>query len=132
MPALLMKPCVLFLLLFVAHSFGETLLIPRGADWKFLDDGSNPGLKWAAPGFDDHAWKSGLAPLGYGDKAGLGTVLRFGPNPRKKFITSYFRRKFVIKDPAEIFGLRFSLRRDDSAVVYLNGREVRRSGMPAG
>ena len=127
-----MKSCLLIALLLVTHAFADKPLIPRGADWKYLDDGTDPGAKWNAPAFDDSAWPSGKAPLGYGDKAGLGTELHFGPDPRKKFITSYFRRKFAIEVPGQVFGLRFNLRRDDGAVIYLNGREVRRSGMAKG
>ena len=127
-----MKSCILFTFLLVSQLFADMPLIPRGATWKFLDDGSDQGSKWTAPDFDDSAWKAGAAPLGYGDKDGIGTKLGFGSDSGKKFTTSYFRRKFAIKDPSEIFGLRMTLRRDDGAVVYLNGHEIRRSGMPKG
>ncbi len=127
-----MKFLILCTLLLVPRLFAEAPLIPRGATWSYLDDGSDQGTKWTAPGFDDSAWKSGPAPLGYGDQAGLGTELGFGPDKDRKFTTSYFRRKFAVKDPAEVSGLRLTLRRDDGAVVYLNGHEIRRSVMPKG
>ena len=127
-----MKPCILFILLLISHAFAGKVLIPRGAEWKYLDDGSDQESRWVAPDYDDSKWASGVAPLGYGDKDGIGTKISFGANSSKKFITSYFRRRFTIEDPSSIFGLQLNLRRDDGAVVYVNGREVRRSAMPKG
>ena len=45
----------------------ETPLVPAGAKWKYLDDGSDQGTWWRALEFDDRAWASGPAQLGYGD-----------------------------------------------------------------
>src|SRR5688572_10049080 len=42
-------------------------LIPRGATWKYLDDGSNQGSAWKEPGFVDTTWSFGPGELGYGD-----------------------------------------------------------------
>src|SRR5439155_17075495 len=44
----------------------------------------------------------------------------------------WFRRPFVIDDTSSIDHLIFRLRRDDGAVVYLNGNELYRENMPAG
>ena len=38
-----------------------------GTGWRYLDNGSNQGTAWRAPGFDDSAWKSGNGQFGYGD-----------------------------------------------------------------
>lgn len=127
-----MKAILLIACLLVTHTFADKVLVPRGATWKYLDDGSDQSTAWTTPGFDDSGWKSGTAPLGYGEKAGITTELEFGPDPGGKHITSYFRRRFSLGDPSRISGLRITLRRDDGAVVYLNGREVRRSAMPKG
>lgn len=40
--------------------------IARGSQWQYLDNGTDQGTQWVATNFDDTAWKSGLAPLGYG------------------------------------------------------------------
>lgn len=118
----------LFGSLFVsAHS---APLIPAGAEWKYLDDGSNQGSAWTIPGFADQAWGSGKAKLGYAD--GAVTRIGFGPQPQQKFITTYFRKEFEVADPKAVPGLKFELLRDDGAVIYLNGTEVARSNMPDG
>jgi hypothetical protein len=107
------------------------LLIPQGAVWRFLDDGSEQDARWRRGGFDDAAWSFGRAPLGYGD-GDEATRIDFGPNPANKFITSYFRHEFHVPQPERISGLTIRLLRDDGAIVYLNGAEVARSNMPAG
>jgi hypothetical protein len=49
-----------------------------------------------------------------------------------KYITTYFRRAFTVAGASGYSGLRITLRRDDGAVVYVNGTEAARSNMPAG
>ena len=107
-------------------------LIAKEEVWKYLDDGSDQGTAWSGVGFDDAAWAEGPAELGYGDGAegAEGTVVSFGPSSANKFITTYFRKQFTVTGAASINGLLLGLRRDDGAVVYLNGTEIWRSGMP--
>lgn len=106
-------------------------LIPRHATWKYLDDGSNQGTAWRARDFDDSSWPSGAAELGYGDGDET-TIVGFGPNPARRAITTYFRRRFEVADPARVGQLVLDILRDDGAIVYLNGTEIGRSGMTAG
>jgi len=54
------------------------------------------------------------------------------PTRRTKFITTYFRRAFVVEDPTLVTNLALGVVRDDGAVVYLNGTEVFRSNIPLG
>jgi hypothetical protein len=109
---------------------GQSVLIPFGSTWKYLDDGSEQGYEWRQDFFDDSSWKSGLAELGYGEDET--TRVGFGGNPRNKFITTYFRRKFMIDDPSVLPGIKLELLRDDGAVLFVNGVEVGRSNMPEG
>src|SRR5215218_7714607 len=109
----------------------ETTLVPAGATWKYLDNGSNQGTAWSANAFDDAAWAAGPAQLGYGD-GDEATVVGFGPDSANKYITTYFRRSFNVNDAGAFAALTLRLLRDDGAVVYLNGAEVWRSNMPAG
>lgn len=108
-----------------------TTLIAQGAQWKYLDNGSDQGTAWRANGFDDSAWASGSAELGYGD-GDEATVVGYGPDPNNKYVTTYFRKTFNAADKSSFSGLELNLRRDDGAVVYLNGAEVARSNMPSG
>ena len=106
-------------------------LVGRGATWTYLDNGTDPGATWKDPGFDDGLWFSGESQLGYGD-GDEDTGVGFGGDPNNKFITTYFRHEFNVADPNSLQGLTLHLMRDDGAIVYLNGDEVYRNGLPAG
>lgn len=108
-----------------------TTLVPKGGTWKYLDNGSDQGAAWRDPAFDDSSWASGPAQLGYGD-GDEATVVSYGPDPTKKYVTTYFRHAFGVVDASSFSGLTLRLLRDDGAVVYLNGVEVFRSNMPSG
>ena len=107
------------------------VLIPSGSPWRYLDDGSDQGGGWTDTDFDDSGWRSGPAELGYGDHNEK-TVLSFGPNPQKKFITTYFRCSFPVPNAGEVEKLSMRILHDDGVVVYLNGREIHRGNMPDG
>lgn len=49
---------------------GELSLVEAGADWKYLDDGSDQGTAWRESVFDDQSWSVGTAQFGYGDAPG--------------------------------------------------------------
>ena len=106
-------------------------LIPAGASWKYVDDGSDQATGWRSPFFDDTSWASGAAELGYGD-GDEATVVSYGPNASNKYVTTYFRRAFTVSDTAGISDLSLRLLCDDGAVVYLNGAEVLRRNLPGG
>jgi hypothetical protein len=109
-------------------------LVSTGSVWKYNDTGANLGTAWRMPGYNDSAWPSGRAELGYGDLAEGRpevTVLCCS-NAASKFITYYFRRIFTVAAPTLFTNLNARLLRDDGAVVYLNGLEVWRSNMPTG
>src|SRR5437879_13601193 len=115
-----------------------TLFRSKGSVWKYLDDGSDQGTGWTSLAFDDSAWQSGPAPLGYGvandgpQQELPATTVAYGPNANNKYATTYFRRAFSVSNPASVSALNVSVQRDDGAVVYLNGVEVFRSNLPAG
>lgn len=114
------------------------VISPLGATWKYLDDGSEQGAAWASTDFNDSAWASGPARLGFGsDPAPLATTLRRyvqdgGVNTSRQVTNFYFRRTFVATNPAEFATLQFRHQRDDGCVVYLNGREMFRNNMAPG
>lgn len=110
---------------------GPTTFIPLGASWKYLDNGSNQGTAWRATSFADSTWASGPAELGYGD-GDEATVVSYGPSSSNKYITTYFRKSFTAAQSSSYTGLTLKLERDDGAVVYLNGTEIRRVNMPTG
>ncbi len=105
-------------------------LLAAGGTWHYWDTGASPGVGWEQPGFDDTAWPSGAAPLGYGDTH-LVTVVNSGVDPSNKPVTTWFRA--TVNVPGIEFGtLTMGLLRDDGAVVYLNGVEIARDNLPEG
>ncbi len=109
----------------------EADLVSLGATWSYLDDGSDQGAAWTAPGFDDSTWATGPAQLGYGD-GDESTVVSFGPDAANKYVTTYFRHAFTVTNPASIDALWMRAVRDDGIIIHLNGSEVYRSNLPAG
>lgn len=116
---------------YVSSPVSTTELVIAGANWKYLDNGTNQGTAWRNFSFNDSLWNDGNAELGYGD-GDEATVISYGPSLVNKYITTYFRKKFSVSAISGISGLELSLVRDDGAVVYLNGAEIYRAGMPSG
>ena len=114
----------------VPLSSTDTVLVAKGASWKYHDLGSNLGTSWRGTTFKDGAWPAGSAQLGYGD-GDEATVVSFGPDINNKQITTYFRHAFQVSNPSIYQSLALNLMRDDGAVVYLNGTEAFRSNMPS-
>src|SRR6478736_864331 len=110
--------------------FAQTSLISYASSWKYLDNGTNQATAWRAVNFNDATWKTGNGKFGYGitDAA---TNISFGTNTKKKFITTYFRKSFSIADVTAYNQYTINLKRDDGAVVYVNGIEVYRNNLPA-
>jgi len=106
-------------------STNTTLLIRSGDIWRYRDLASAAPAGWNLIDFDDSSWSNGCTQLGFGD----GDECRVIGNNGEK--TAYFRRKFVVENPAAYSALAIRLLRDDGGVVYLNGVELfRSSSMP--
>jgi hypothetical protein len=106
-------------------------LIASGSAWRFRDNGIAPPSDWISMAFNDASWSEGLAPLGYGGK-GEATVVAYGTDPQVRHRTTWFRQSFFVDDPSRFDALNLELRRDDGAIVYLNGVELLRSNLPSG
>src|SRR4026207_2438608 len=128
MKKLTLLPVVLF---FITPLFAQTTLIAYGASWKYLDNGSNAGTAWRAVSYSDATWRTGNAELGYGDGDET-TVVRYGSFSSSKYVTTYFRKAISIANASLYSGLSLSIKRDDGAVVYINGTERYRTNMPTG
>ena len=129
--------------MFSSSGLIETL-VPAGARWRWFTDATGLGssdivagspawssANWKHPNFDDSAWSEGPAQLGYGE-GDEATVIPFGPDANRKWTTAYFRNRFNLADSRGITGVKMRLRRDDGAIVYLNGREAARSNITTG
>jgi hypothetical protein len=104
--------------------------VVKNSTWYFNDQGKDLGTSWTAPLYDHSKWKYGPGVLGYGDP--VSTTLSFGSNSSNKIITYYFRHAFNVDNASQYGMLVFNIRRDDGAVVYLNGVEQFRTNMPTG
>jgi len=106
--------------------------INRGSEWKYLDDGSDQGTQWKELDYNDSSWETGTAKFGYGDD-NENTTISYGSSSGNKHITTYFRKDIIIEDANSFSGaLSIELLRDDSAILYLNGKEILRSNLPDG
>ena len=110
--------------------FRAQVLVAPGSEWKYLDNGADGGLSWRNPEFSDATWPSGRAQFGHGE-GDERTVVSFGPDANQKHVTTYFRKQFVVKNPATIGTLVMSVVFDDGVAVYLNGNEVLRRNLAA-
>jgi hypothetical protein len=115
----------------VAGYTTNVTLNATGSVWSYRDTGEDLGTLWTGLAFADSAWAAGSGPLGYGNGTEA-TVVSWGPDSSAKYITTYFRRKFNITNPSGFSALGLRLKRDDGAVVYLNGSELFRDNLPAG
>lgn len=106
-------------------------LLPAGEFWRFNDGGVYPGYQWISADYNDSAWPTGKAPLGYGDN-NITTRLSFGSDTWKKYIAYYFRKTIQIDNLSQYQVMLIRLRRDDGAIVYINGREAFRTNMMPG
>ena len=109
----------------VTVTYGTSTLVATGSVWKYFDATNDLGTAWRAPDYDDSAWASGPAQLGFGD-GDEATVV----DTNRARITTYFRKSFVPPPNGMYLALNVRLLRDDGGVVYLNGTEVFRSNMP--
>jgi len=105
--------------------------LEKGSQWSYLDNGTSlDAVNWKVTAYDNATWATGTAPFGYGDPTT--TVISYGPDSANKYITSYFV-KDVYVDLGEMEDMvEFGIRRDDGAVVYINGVEAFRENMAAG
>jgi hypothetical protein len=100
-------------------------LMNAGATWSYRSDAVDQGTAWRLPSFNRSSWPTGPAQLGWGGK-GENTVIPVPP------VTSYFIRHQTISNPGQYETVTIRLKRDDGAVVYVNGIPAVRDNMPAG
>lgn len=105
-----------------------TNLITEGSTWSYSYTLDGPGNGWADRLFDDGAWASGAAPIGYGHSS-LGTTLTTtGTKP----LASFYRKDVSIADASKVASVTLTARVDDGVILYVNGVEVGRKNMAAG
>jgi len=106
--------------------------IARASAWRYWDGASAPSTynRWSELDFNDATWKTGAAPLGYGESY-IATTTSYGSNPSNKPITTYFRRFFTVEELSSQSTMTGELLFDDGVIVYLNGFEIERQALPS-
>jgi hypothetical protein len=113
--------------------FKTVILLAEGsAGWKFLPEPAAKGIgdRWRLYDFDDGQWRTGKAPLGYGEEE---IARRKGTVVAEKGQSFLFRRDFqvpeaLLKQKGVTF--RLCVASDDSAAVWLNGQLVDQDPAP--
>ena len=118
--------CIFFTL--TITTFAQNQLITESDSWKYFDQGNLESSSWKNLGFTETGWNIGNGEFGYGD-GDENTIISYGSDPNNKYITTYFRKTINI-NTSNIINCRIKL--DDGAVVYLNGTEIYRLGLPNG
>ena len=118
---------------YTAPAYGQVdpanpILLEAGATWSYRSEASAAPENWAQASFDDSAWPTGAAPLGYGDAAIATQIAAKGTRP----VTTYYRSHFQVADANALKGVTVKYLADDGAVVYVNGVEVDRTRMGSG
>ena len=106
------------------------MFIPPGSQWRYQDEGVDEGVAWRQTAFDDSAWASGAAQLGYG-QGDERTVVSYGFDDFEKNTTTYFRKQFTRTAGQTFTNLALRICYTDGAEVYLNGTEVFRRNLAA-
>lgn len=101
------------------------VLLARAAQWRFYSRGLDPGASWIDPDFNDSGWVPNVGEFGYGDGDEDTYISPLG-------VVHYFRTTFEIANVSYVTTPNLRLLLDDGAVVYLNGSELTRVGMPTG
>ncbi len=108
-----------------------TFIAAGQSRWRYRagsSEASSPRSAWRKLDFSvDNTWKTGRAPIGYGDGDDRTTI-----SMQNNFSSVYLRRVFEVK--ANEIPARLALRVyvDDGAVVWINGNEVARVSVPGG
>ncbi len=108
----------------------SAVLIPAKSDWKYrkgTSEASTPINAWRDPEFDDSAWSSGVAPIGYDPTVPMGTAL---PDMRNNYSSVYFRKKFQVADPNAVSALALEVLYDDGIQIWINGHRVVNANLP--
>ena len=109
----------------------STCLIEISDTWKYYDKGE-AASNWNTNNFNDNAWASGQAPLGY-KMTGVKTTVSYGSDSNNKIPTTYFRKTFNLSSaPSKNDRFLLNYQLDDGFIVYVNGKEAGRVNMPDG
>ncbi|MDB6032186.1 MAG: hypothetical protein JWM16_2524, partial [Verrucomicrobiales bacterium] len=111
------------------------VIVPIDQTWNYDQSGTNDwssSSAWLQPNFPEPGWLSGQGLLAYETCGCLPEPIRTQLRTNTSVATFYFRSTFnFTNDPQQVtLSLKHVI--DDGMILYLNGVEVWRIGMPAG
>jgi hypothetical protein len=105
-------------------------LVARHSVWRYHNFGTDLGTAWRDRTYPDGSWLQCAARVGFGGDGETSPI--YGGPAAARFWTLYFRQSFSVANASSYTGLAVHITRDDGAVVWLNGRHLARTNMPAG
>ena len=118
----------------------DTVLLNGTAEWKYLDNNTDPAgdtsatgynrTSWTAEGFDTNGWKTAAGPFGSKrggaayDSTRTAAIVLDGCDASNNTPAYFFRTTFNISNLERYTKLTGSLEYDDGVVVYINGQRV--------
>ena len=97
------------------------LLLPDRSTWRYFKGRQEPSAltgSWRQADFDDSAWSTGVAPIGYGEHF-LSTELT---DMRNGYSSIYLRKQVEVADLDAFDTLLMEILYDDGVNVWINGR----------
>lgn len=110
------------------YLFSQVAVVSTGSNWSYFDNGSLDNTLWKENSYNFNSWPVSKSEFGYGD-GDEATIVGFGGNLSNKYITYYFKKEINF---GSSIPLNCEIKIDDGAIVYLNGVEVYRNGLPGG
>ncbi len=109
----------------------DQTLVAAGSTWRYRDGGQSPGAGWTLPATTTAAGRAARRSSATATATRRpSSATAATPPPRRSRPTS--GRTFTVAGAGAFQRLDLRLLRDDGAVVYLNGVELRRDNLPAG
>ncbi|MEW6357547.1 MAG: hypothetical protein AB1696_14545 [Planctomycetota bacterium] len=125
----LVAACIVALAAISAVHADARRLVSFGADWRYHDKGEDLGVTWLTPEYDYAEWPVGPSPLGF-EKVEAKTLLALDHSPKKKPVTVYFRKYFVLNEIPKDNELTLNIRYADGFALYLNGKLLASANLP--
>ncbi|MFC0682448.1 metallophosphoesterase [Lysobacter korlensis] len=108
----------------------DVRLVGAGNTWHWRFDRTAWPAGWTSRQFDDSAWRTGAALLGFGGP--VATNIDVPAPTSNRGVSAQFRTRFDVADASALSDVSITTRADDGVVVYVNGTEIGRSRLPAG
>lgn len=107
-------------------------VVPRGAEWRFIDGARVDGSEWTTLRFRDDKWATRKVELGFGERPRPGQAPNLRGENAKRLTRTLFRKTFDVEDPSFFRSLHLQLKYADGAAAFLNGKEVFRDNLNDG